>query len=95
MAPPSAVLAEINPQTFATMEAVVSRHFRSVLRIHDLRHRLASALANAGTPLFEIGAILGHRQLSTTTATPTTRPNAWSRPPPPSGRGTCCRCRRK
>ena len=37
------------------------------LRIHDLRHSLASALANAGTPMYEIGAVLGHRQLSTTT----------------------------
>jgi integrase len=37
------------------------------LRIHDLRHSLASALANAGTPLYEIGVVLGHRQLSTTT----------------------------
>jgi site-specific recombinase XerD len=36
-------------------------------RIHDLRHSLASALANSGTPLYEIGALLGHRQLSTTT----------------------------
>ena len=36
-------------------------------RIHDLRHRLASALANAGTPLLEIGALLGHRQFSTAT----------------------------
>jgi integrase len=40
----------------------ISRHFG-----HDLRHSLASALANAGTPLYEIGAVLGHRQLSTTT----------------------------
>jgi integrase len=37
------------------------------LRIHDLRHSLASALASAGKPLYEIGAVLGHRQLSTTT----------------------------
>jgi len=37
------------------------------LRIHDLRHSFASALANAGIPLFEIGTVLGHRQLSTTT----------------------------
>lgn len=37
------------------------------LRIHDLRHSLASALANAGTSLYEIGAVLGHKQLSTTT----------------------------
>jgi integrase len=37
------------------------------LRIHDLRHSFASALANAGTPLYEIGTVLGHRQLSTTT----------------------------
>lgn len=36
------------------------------LRIHDLRHSMASRLANAGTPLNEIGAILGHRTLSTT-----------------------------
>lgn len=36
------------------------------LRIHDLRHSFASALANAGIPLFEIGAVLGHTQLSTT-----------------------------
>jgi site-specific recombinase XerD len=36
------------------------------LRIHDLRHSLASALANAGTPLYKIGAVLGHKQLSTT-----------------------------
>jgi site-specific recombinase XerD len=28
---------------------------------------MASALVNAGTPLYEIGAVLGHRQLSTTT----------------------------
>ena len=37
------------------------------LRIHDLRHSLASALANADTPLYETGAVLGHRRLSTTT----------------------------
>jgi integrase len=37
------------------------------MRIHDLRHSFASALANAGTPLYEIGTVLGHRQLSTTT----------------------------
>jgi integrase len=35
-------------------------------RIHDLRHSFASALANAGVPLFEIGTVLGHSQLSTT-----------------------------
>lgn len=37
------------------------------LRVHDLRHSFASALANAGTPLNEIGTVLGHTQLSTTT----------------------------
>jgi integrase len=36
-------------------------------RIHDLRHSFASALANAGVGLFEIGQVLGHSQLSTTT----------------------------
>jgi len=36
------------------------------LRIHDLRHSMASRLASAGTPLNEIGAILGHQMLSTT-----------------------------
>ena len=36
------------------------------VRIHDLRHSMASRLANAGTPLNEIGAILGHRVLATT-----------------------------
>ena len=35
-------------------------------RINDLRHSFASALANLGTPLNEIGAILGHSQLGTT-----------------------------
>jgi integrase len=35
------------------------------LRIHDLRHSFASVLANSGTPLNEIGALLGHSQLST------------------------------
>ena len=53
------------------MATLVTRFFRKMLRaklrVHDLRHNLASALANAGTPLYEIGAVLGHRQLSTTT----------------------------
>ncbi len=59
------------------------------LRIHDLRHSFASALANAGTPLNEIGTVLGHSQLSTTTryahhspqrliATATTASTAWN-----------------
>jgi integrase len=38
----------------------------SDLRVHDLRHSFASVLANLGTPLNEIGTILGHSQLSTT-----------------------------
>jgi integrase len=37
------------------------------LRMHDLRHSFASALANVGVSLFEIGTVLGHTQLSTTT----------------------------
>jgi integrase len=35
--------------------------------IHSLRHSFASALANSGVALFEIGRVLGHSQLSTTT----------------------------
>jgi integrase len=35
-------------------------------RIHDLRHSFASTLVNSGRQLSEVGAILGHRQLSTT-----------------------------
>ncbi len=68
------------------------------LRVHDLRHSFASALANAGTPLNEIGTVLGHTQLSTTTryahhspqrliATATAALNAWNllpAPPAPS-----------
>jgi site-specific recombinase XerD len=38
----------------------------SDLRMHDLRHSFASVLANRGTSLHEIGAILGHQQPSTT-----------------------------
>lgn len=64
------------------------------LRIHDLRHSFASALANAGTPLNEIGTVLGHSQLSTTQryahhspqrliATATTASRAWNLLPEP------------
>ncbi len=66
------------------------------LRIHDLRHSFASALANAGTPLYEIGAVLGHLQLSTTTRyahhspqrlveTASTATRAWNLLPSPEG----------
>ena len=34
---------------------------------HSLRHSFASALANSGVALFEIGRVLGHSQLATTT----------------------------
>ena len=64
------------------------------LRVHDLRHSFASALANAGTPLNEIGTVLGHTQLSTTTryahhspqrliATATAASRAWNLLPEP------------
>jgi integrase len=36
------------------------------LRIHDLRHSFASEAINSGASLFITGAILGHRQASTT-----------------------------
>lgn len=35
-------------------------------RVHDLRHTFASALVSSGVPLYEVGVILGHSQLSTT-----------------------------
>lgn len=35
-------------------------------RVHDLRHTFASALVSNGVPLYEVGVILGHSQLSTT-----------------------------
>jgi len=64
------------------------------LRVHDLRHSFASALANAGTPLNEIGTVLGHTQLATTSryahhspqrliATATTASRAWDLLPEP------------
>ena len=64
------------------------------LRVHDLRHSFASALANAGTPLNEIGTVLGHTQLATTTRyahhspqrlidTATTALRAWNMLPEP------------
>ncbi|MDJ0390859.1 site-specific integrase [Roseomonas sp. E05] len=37
------------------------------LRLHDLRHSFASALANRGHSLYEVGRILGHKQVTTTT----------------------------
>jgi integrase len=36
------------------------------LRMHDLRHSLASFLVNAGRSLYEVKTILGHTQLKTT-----------------------------
>jgi integrase len=36
------------------------------LRIHDLRHDAASSLINAGTDLYTVGQILGHRSMQTT-----------------------------
>ncbi|GAB0115740.1 phage integrase [Acidisoma sp. C75] len=68
------------------------------LRIHDLRHSFASALANAGTPLNEIGTVLGHTQLSTTMryahhspqrliATATAASKVWNLAPEPEEQG--------
>lgn len=36
------------------------------VRIHDLRHSFASYAANAGAPLYAIGAALGHKDVRTT-----------------------------
>ncbi|MBA3588318.1 site-specific integrase [Methylibium sp.] len=36
------------------------------LRFHDLRHSTASAMLNAGVPLFTVGAVLGHKSHAST-----------------------------
>jgi len=36
------------------------------LRIHDLRHSMASNMVNSGRSLYEVAKVLGHSQLSTT-----------------------------
>jgi len=67
------------------------------LRVHDLRHSFASALANSGIPLNEIGVVLGHQTLSTTAryvhhapqrmvATATVAAEAWNLLPSPAPR---------
>lgn len=50
----------------AWVRAKKAAGLRQDIRIHDLRHSFASALANNGVPLNEIGILLGHSQLSTT-----------------------------
>lgn len=36
------------------------------VRFHDLRHAAASAMVNAGVPLYTVGAVLGHRAAAST-----------------------------
>lgn len=36
------------------------------LRFHDLRHSAASAMLNAGVPLYTVGAVLGHKSAAST-----------------------------
>jgi integrase len=36
------------------------------VRFHDLRHSAASAMINAGVPLYTVGAVLGHRAAAST-----------------------------
>jgi integrase len=36
------------------------------LRFHDLRHSAASAMINAGVPLYTVGAVLGHKATAST-----------------------------
>lgn len=36
------------------------------LRFHDLRHSAASAMINAGVPLYTVGAVLGHKAAAST-----------------------------
>lgn len=38
----------------------------SDLRFHDLRHSSASAMINAGVPLYTVGAVLGHKAAAST-----------------------------
>ncbi len=49
------------------------------LRVHDLRHSFASALATQGIPLFEIGAVLGTGSCRRRLVTRTTRRSGWWR----------------
>jgi integrase len=36
------------------------------VRMHDLRHSMASNMVNSGRSIYEVGKVLGHRQLKTT-----------------------------
>jgi integrase len=36
------------------------------LHFHDLRHSAASAMLNAGVPLYTVGAVLGHKSSAST-----------------------------
>jgi len=36
------------------------------LKVHDLRHSAASAMLNAGVPLYTVGAVLGHKSNAST-----------------------------
>ena len=36
------------------------------VRLHDLRHSAASAMINAGVPLYTVGAVLGHKSAAST-----------------------------
>jgi integrase len=42
------------------------KHYKPIVRIHDLRHSFASVLASNGVPLQHIGKLIGHTQVSTT-----------------------------
>ena len=63
-------LLAIGPPTYDQVRAVWDRVRTAIgrpdVRIHDLRHSRASALARSGATLLQIGKVLGH------TAPPTT-----------------------
>jgi integrase len=55
---------EVASNAFA---AVVKRHgLRSLRGLHDVRHSVASMLANDGTPLVEVRQLLGHSSIRVT-----------------------------
>lgn len=64
------VFPEVASESRKVLGAKLARASRSAglprIRIHDLRHHFATALARAGVPLADVGKLLGHRTIVTT-----------------------------